>query len=91
MITAARIVFAQYWKNEETPPEEEIMGKKILDCAAMGTYFKVEIKKKQNIFLSEASWDGRKWRSHDSRILQPSFKPNVGKGLNFDHVFMRTL
>ena len=31
---ATRIIFAQYWKNEETPPDEEII-KKILDCAEM--------------------------------------------------------
>ena len=34
IVTTARIVFAQHWKNEEIPTEEEII-KKILDCAEM--------------------------------------------------------
>ena len=34
ILTAARIIFTQYWKNEETPTDQEII-KKILDCAEM--------------------------------------------------------
>ena len=34
ILTATRIIFAQYLKNEETPTDEEII-KKILDCAKM--------------------------------------------------------
>ena len=34
ILTAARIIYAQYWKNEGTPTDQEII-KKILDCAEM--------------------------------------------------------
>uniref|UniRef100_A0A2D4IHE8 Uncharacterized protein n=1 Tax=Micrurus lemniscatus lemniscatus TaxID=129467 RepID=A0A2D4IHE8_MICLE len=34
VLTTVRIVFAQYWKNENTPSDEDVI-QKILDCAEM--------------------------------------------------------
>uniref|UniRef100_A0A2D4LG50 Uncharacterized protein n=1 Tax=Micrurus spixii TaxID=129469 RepID=A0A2D4LG50_9SAUR len=45
VVTAAKIVFAQNWKNEKIPTEEDII-RKVLECAEM-TRLTLAIKQKE--------------------------------------------